>query len=152
MRAVVGRRSVATWLFMCAGFVLAMVVVGGLTRLTRSGLSIVDWKPITGVLPPLSHDAWLAEFARYQQSPEGRLVNTGMDLAGFQRIFCTLVGGDIMADGQEAWLTTQFDQLCRHLYIKNGSSLIACLIFKIADRSFGLHGLKKQLPPTGVNP
>lgn len=87
MSAAAGRRSVATWLFVCAGFVLAMVVIGGLTRLTRSGLSIVEWKPITGVLPPLSHDAWLAEFARYQASPEGRLVNHAMDLAGFQRIF-----------------------------------------------------------------
>lgn len=87
MSPVAGRRSVATWLFVCAGFVLAMVVVGGITRLTRSGLSIVDWKPITGVLPPLSHEAWLAELARYQASPEGRLVNHAMDLAGFQQIF-----------------------------------------------------------------
>lgn len=87
MNAVAGRRSVAVWLFVCASFVFAMVVVGGITRLTRSGLSIVDWKPITGVLPPLSHAAWLEEFARYQQSPEGRLVNHAMDLAGFQQIF-----------------------------------------------------------------
>src|ERR1044071_1734876 len=81
------RRAVAAWLFTCAGFVLAMVVVGGITRLTRSGLSIVEWKPITGVLPPLSQAEWLAEFAKYQQSPEGQLVNNGMDLASFQHIF-----------------------------------------------------------------
>lgn len=87
MNAIAGRRSVATWLFLCAGCVLAMVVVGGVTRLTRSGLSIVEWKPITGALPPLSHADWLAEYGKYQASPEGRLVNAGMDLAGFQRIF-----------------------------------------------------------------
>lgn len=82
-----GRRSVAIWLFVCAGFVLAMVVAGGVTRLTRSGLSIVEWKPITGVLPPFSHAEWLAEYGKYQASPEGRLINAGIDLAGFQRIF-----------------------------------------------------------------
>jgi cytochrome c oxidase assembly protein subunit 15 len=64
-----------------------MVVVGGLTRLSRSGLSIVEWKPITGALPPLSHDAWLAEYAKYQASPEGTLVNADMGMAAFQRIF-----------------------------------------------------------------
>ncbi len=77
----------AAWLFACAGFVLAMVVVGGITRLTRSGLSIVEWKPVTGALPPLSHADWLEAFRAYQQSPEGRLVNHGMDLAAFQHIF-----------------------------------------------------------------
>lgn len=87
MNNAAGRRSVASWLFVCAGFVVAMVVVGGVTRLTRSGLAIVEWQPITGVLPPLSHADWLAEFQKYQASPEGRLINTGMDLAGFQRIF-----------------------------------------------------------------
>ncbi len=87
MSAVAGRRSVATWLFVCAGLVLAMVVVGGVTRLTRSGLSIVEWKPLTGALPPLSHADWLLEYQKYQASPEGRLVNAAMDLAGFQRIF-----------------------------------------------------------------
>jgi cytochrome c oxidase assembly protein subunit 15 len=80
-------RAVGIWLLTCAAFVLAMVVVGGLTRLTRSGLSIVEWAPITGVLPPLGHDAWMQAFAAYKATPEGSLVNAGMDLDGFQQIF-----------------------------------------------------------------
>jgi cytochrome c oxidase assembly protein subunit 15 len=67
--------------------VFAIVVVGGITRLTRSGLSIVEWQPLIGVLPPLSEAAWQALFAKYQLTPEYKLVNRGMDLAGFQRIF-----------------------------------------------------------------
>lgn len=66
---------------------MAMVVVGGLTRLSRSGLSIVDWKPLTGVLPPIGDVEWAAEYAKYQASPEGRLVNHGMAMEAFQRIF-----------------------------------------------------------------
>ncbi len=81
------QRAIGAWLMLCAAFVLAMTVVGGLTRLTRSGLSIVEWKPITGVLPPLSDDEWQAEHEKYQQSPEGRLVNHAMDVEGFQEIF-----------------------------------------------------------------
>lgn len=81
------RRMVTIWIALCALLVLAMVVVGGITRLTRSGLSIVDWRPVTGALPPLGVEAWQAEFARYQSSPEFRLVNRDMTLAGFRSIF-----------------------------------------------------------------
>ena len=81
------RRAVAHWLLLCAALVFAMVVVGGITRLTRSGLSIVEWQPILGALPPLSHADWEALFAKYRETPEFRLVNFDMDLAGFQRIF-----------------------------------------------------------------
>lgn len=86
-RAVATDRAVAAWLFTCAGLVLAMVVVGGVTRLTRSGLSIVEWKPVLGVLPPVGEAAWHAEHAKYLASPEGRLVNAGISLGDFQRIF-----------------------------------------------------------------
>ena len=79
--------TVGRWLLVCAAFVIAMTVVGGLTRLTRSGLSIVEWQPITGVLPPWGDEAWSAAFAAYQGSPEGRLVNHSIDLAGFQEIY-----------------------------------------------------------------
>ncbi|HEY4221378.1 MAG TPA: COX15/CtaA family protein [Myxococcota bacterium] len=75
------------WLLTCAAFVLAMVVIGGITRLTRSGLSIVEWNPITGALPPLSSADWLAAFDAYKDSPEGRLVNGGLDLDGFRSIY-----------------------------------------------------------------
>lgn len=80
-------RAVAAWLCACALLVAAMVAVGGLTRLTRSGLSIVEWKPLVGALPPLGEAAWQAEFARYQGSPEFRLVNAGMTLDGFRQIY-----------------------------------------------------------------
>lgn len=82
-----GSRLIARWLFVCAAFCVAMVVVGGLTRLTRSGLSIVEWAPITGVLPPLSHQDWLAAFDAYKATPEGSVVNAAMSLEGFQQIF-----------------------------------------------------------------
>ena len=77
----------AVWLFVVAGIVLAMVVVGGATRLTGSGLSITQWKPITGVLPPLSYRAWLHAYALYQATAQYRLVNNDMSLSGFQFIF-----------------------------------------------------------------
>src|SRR5581483_340518 len=80
-------RAIATWLFVCAATVMAMVVIGGITRLTRSGLSIVEWNPIVGALPPLGDDAWHAAFDAYKASPEGRLVNASMDLDGFKSIF-----------------------------------------------------------------
>ncbi|MFO0694635.1 MAG: COX15/CtaA family protein [Polyangiales bacterium] len=80
-------RTVGLYLLACAVGVAAMIVVGGLVRLTRSGLSIVEWNPVSGILPPLGEQAWLEELAHYRASPEGRLVNSGMDLAGFQRIF-----------------------------------------------------------------
>ena len=81
------RRAVAAWLLLCAAMVFAMVVVGGVTRLTHSGLSIVEWQPLVGALPPLSQADWEALFARYRETPEFRLVNFNMDLAGFKRIF-----------------------------------------------------------------
>jgi cytochrome c oxidase assembly protein subunit 15 len=67
--------------------VFAMVVVGGVTRLTHSGLSIVEWQPIVGAMPPLSHADWLALFDKYKATPEYRQVNLGMTLEGFQHIF-----------------------------------------------------------------
>jgi cytochrome c oxidase assembly protein subunit 15 len=66
---------------------VGLVVIGGVTRLTESGLSITEWKPVTGILPPLSHTAWEEEFGRYQQIPEYREKNAGMTLGEFQRIF-----------------------------------------------------------------
>lgn len=80
-------RPVAIWLFAVALLVLAMVVVGGATRLTGSGLSITQWKPVSGVLPPLSGRAWAEMFARYRATPQYRLINPGMSLGDFQFIF-----------------------------------------------------------------
>jgi heme a synthase len=75
------------WLFAAWALVLLMVVVGGITRLTGSGLSIVEWRPVTGVLPPLSEHDWRELFAQYQTSPQFREVNHWMGLADFKRIF-----------------------------------------------------------------
>ena len=81
------RRRVACWLLACAALVFAIVVVGGATRLTRSGLSIVEWQPLVGAIPPLSQADWQELFAKYRETPEFRLVNHDMTLAGFKRIF-----------------------------------------------------------------
>jgi cytochrome c oxidase assembly protein subunit 15 len=80
-------RPVRLWLYAVAFLVLVMVVVGGATRLTGSGLSITEWKPLTGALPPLSAADWQAEFERYRQIPQYQLVNRGMSLAEFQFIY-----------------------------------------------------------------
>jgi len=80
-------RAVAFWLLACCALVFAMVVVGGITRLTRSGLSIVEWQPIVGTLPPLDDEAWQEAFRKYQQTPEYRLVNPDMTLPGFKSIY-----------------------------------------------------------------
>lgn len=80
-------RAIAAWLFVVAGLVALMVVIGGLTRLTESGLSMVEWKPVTGWLPPLSEAAWTAEFEKYKQFPEYQKINLGMTLEGFKNIF-----------------------------------------------------------------
>jgi len=78
---------VRLWLWSVAGLIFVMVIVGGATRLTESGLSITEWKPIAGVIPPLTHDAWLAEFEKYKQIPQyGQLFPT-MTLGEFQVIY-----------------------------------------------------------------
>jgi cytochrome c oxidase assembly protein subunit 15 len=82
-----GRRAVAAWLLICCALVLAMVVVGGVTRLTHSGLSITEWQPIVGTLPPLTSDQWDEAFSKYQATPEYRQVNKGMSLEAFKGIF-----------------------------------------------------------------
>jgi cytochrome c oxidase assembly protein subunit 15 len=80
-------RAVGFWLAAIAALVALMVLVGGYTRLTDSGLSITEWKPVTGAIPPLTHDAWQAELEKYRQIPEYQLVNKGMTLEAFQRIY-----------------------------------------------------------------
>jgi cytochrome c oxidase assembly protein subunit 15 len=80
-------RPVAVWLFACCAMIIAMVVIGGITRLTESGLSITEWRPVSGAIPPLSEQAWQAEFERYQQIPQYQELNRGMTLAEFKAIF-----------------------------------------------------------------
>ena len=81
------RRLLAGWLFTLCGMILVMIVLGGATRLTGSGLSIMEWAPLTGALPPLSDAEWLRLYHLYQQIPQYELVNHGFGLAGFKQIF-----------------------------------------------------------------
>jgi cytochrome c oxidase assembly protein subunit 15 len=80
-------RAVARWLFLCCALVFVMVVLGGVTRLTGSGLSMVDWKPVTGVLPPMGDAEWQTTFEMYQQSPEFQEKNSHMNVDDFKGIF-----------------------------------------------------------------
>jgi len=81
------RRVLASWLLLCCALLLAMVVVGGVTRLTHSGLSIVEWQPIVGTVPPLNPAQWDEVFQKYQQTPEFQQVTRGISLAEFKEIF-----------------------------------------------------------------
>lgn len=81
------RRLLAGWLFLLAGMILVMVGLGGATRLTGSGLSIMRWAPLAGVVPPLSHAAWEHLYALYRSIPQYDLLHQGFGLAGFQGIF-----------------------------------------------------------------
>ena len=82
-------RQVATWLLFCAVVVFGMILLGGVTRLTHSGLSMVEWKPLMGAIPPITEQEWQATFDKYKQFPEYQKVNKGMSLEDFQYIFCT---------------------------------------------------------------
>ena len=84
---VAARCTVAAWLLACCALVFAMVVVGGATRLTHSGLSIVEWQPFIGTIPPLTDADWAAQFEKYKLTPEFRLRNHDMDVDGFKTIF-----------------------------------------------------------------
>ncbi|OYX14788.1 MAG: heme A synthase [Rhizobiales bacterium 32-66-8] len=80
-------KGVRVWLYAVAALIVAMIVVGGATRLTESGLSITEWKPVTGTLPPLSQADWLAEFEKYKAIPQYELLNKGMGLESFKQIY-----------------------------------------------------------------
>ena len=109
--------AVRFWLFAVAGLVFAMVLVGGATRLTESGLSITQWKPLTGVMPPLSAADWQAEFDRYKHIPQFAELNPDMTLAGFKTIFwwewshrllARIVGAAFVLPALWFWLTGRF--------------------------------------------
>ncbi len=82
-----GSQAVKVWLWSVAALVLAMVVVGGATRLTDSGLSITQWRPLLGAIPPLNEADWLAAFEQYKQIPQYKIVNAGMTLEAFKQIY-----------------------------------------------------------------
>lgn len=97
MKVVPYRRGVIAWLIITASLIVAIVSVGGLTRLTGSGLSMVDWRPLMGVIPPLSVAAWQETFALYQQFPEYQVLRPNMTLAEFQFIFWWEYGHRMLA-------------------------------------------------------
>ncbi|WRT70824.1 uncharacterized protein IL334_007823 [Kwoniella shivajii] len=80
-------RSLPIWLYGCSALVFGIVVIGGVTRLTESGLSIVEWQPFTGIIPPITNAEWEAEWEKYRVSPEGVMMNSQMDLHEFKKIF-----------------------------------------------------------------
>jgi cytochrome c oxidase assembly protein subunit 15 len=80
-------RAIRIWLLIVAALVVATLIVGGATRLTESGLSIVEWKPVTGIVPPVTEAQWAAEFEKYKQIPQYREINRGMPLSAFKTIF-----------------------------------------------------------------
>jgi cytochrome c oxidase assembly protein subunit 15 len=80
-------KKIKTWLLLSIACIIAMIIIGGYTRLTDSGLSIVEWRPVTGVLPPLSNFEWTLEFAKYQKSPEYQKINIGFSLNEFKQIY-----------------------------------------------------------------
>merc|ERR1712000_533648 len=86
-RPKISHKSVAYWLLGSAASVFGIVVFGGLTRLTESGLSITEWRPVTGSLPPMSQEDWESEFAKYRASPEFKLLNPHMTLSEFKKIY-----------------------------------------------------------------
>lgn len=81
------KKAIVYWLYACCFMVFAMAVIGAVTRLTESGLSITEWKPVSGALPPLTHEAWERQFALYRQSPEFAQKHFWMELGDFQKIF-----------------------------------------------------------------
>ena len=121
-RVVRSRRAIAHWLLALAGLVLAMVVLGGITRLHHAGLSIVDWRPLVGVLPPFGEEAWQALFADYKRFPEYREINRGMTLGEFKDIF---------------WLEYAHRLLGRIVGIAFAVPFVWFLVRRAFDRSLG---------------
>ncbi|HID37789.1 MAG TPA: heme A synthase, partial [Ghiorsea sp.] len=80
-------RAVSIWLLIMIIMVVSMILLGGATRLTNAGLSITEWRPVSGALPPLSDAAWASEFGKYQQIPEFAAEHPDMELAGFKFIY-----------------------------------------------------------------
>ena len=86
-RQIAARLPIKLWLYGVATLLILMVLIGGATRLTDSGLSITEWQPLLGVIPPLGADAWQEAFAKYREIPEYRIVNAGMTLEQFKFIY-----------------------------------------------------------------
>lgn len=118
VRQIASRRAIALWLSAICGLLFVMIVIGGLTRLTDSGLSIVEWRPVTGTIPPLSEAQWLAELEKYRSTHEYQMQNRGMSLAEFKiiywwewghRFFGRLIGVAFAIPFLVFWLTRRIE-------------------------------------------
>ncbi|GAA0187209.1 chaperone [Lithospermum erythrorhizon] len=116
------RRMVGIWLFASAAWVFSMVVLGGVTRLTRSGLSMTDWK-FTGSLPPMSAEEWEIEFEKYKQSPEYKRINKGMNIDDFKFIYWMEYAHRMWGRGLGIMFALPFSYFLRKGYITLGLGL-----------------------------
>ena len=124
------RRAVQLWLFAVAALMVVTLVVGGATRLTESGLSIVEWKPVTGVLPPMSQEAWQAEFDKYKEIPQYRELNRGMSIGGVQdHLLVGVVASDAGAPGRRGVPRCRFCFFCGAAGSSRGCKLRLWLLF-----------------------
>ena len=119
-RDIDASREIRLWLFIVAAMVVAIVLVGGATRLTESGLSITEWRPVLGALPPIGEAQWLAEFEKYKEIPQYRLVNRGMSLDDFKviywwewghRLLGRLIGVAFVVPLLAFWLAGRIDRI-----------------------------------------
>ncbi|KAL3838191.1 hypothetical protein ACJIZ3_022782 [Penstemon smallii] len=124
------RKAVGIWLFVSAAWVFSMVVLGGVTRLTRSGLSMTDWK-FTGSLPPLSDEEWLVEFEKYHQSPEYKRINKGMSLADFKFIYWMEYAHRMWGRALGIMFALPFSYFLRKGYITPQLGLRLCGLFAL---------------------
>ncbi|CAA2994966.1 cytochrome c oxidase assembly COX15 [Olea europaea subsp. europaea] len=124
------QKAVGIWLFVSAAWVFSMVVVGGITRLTRSGLSMTDWK-FTGSLPPVSDEEWLIEFEKYKQSPEYNRVNKGMSLADFKFIYWMEYAHRMWGRALGIMFALPFSYFLRKGYITPRLGLRLCGLFAL---------------------
>src|ERR1043165_5231916 len=106
--AASSRPIVRLWLYAVAALMVLTLVIGGATRLTVSGLSIVEWKPVTGVVPPVSQQAWQKEFEKYQEIPQYRELNRGMTVDQFKTIYYWEWSHRVLARLTGAWFLLPF--------------------------------------------
>ena len=140
-------RAVGTWLLLCCITLFGLILLGGATRLTESGLSIVDWRPVTGVLPPIGEAAWLAEFDRYRDSPQYLQVNRGMSLDEFRTIFWFEYGHRLLARalGLLFALPLAWFWLRRRIPAGTGLPLLGILLLGAAQGYMGWYMVKSGL-------
>ncbi|KAK4573524.1 hypothetical protein RGQ29_031471 [Quercus rubra] len=124
------RKMVGIWLFGSAAWVFSMVLLGGVTRLTRSGLSMTDWK-FTGSLPPLSEEEWLHEFDKYKQSPEYKRINKGMSIEDFKFIYWMEYAHRMWGRALGVMFALPFSYFLRKGYITLGLGLRLSALFAL---------------------